>query len=197
MAFMSYWLRLHEKINSLSSRCLGGVVFLLFCGNTWDPCVIIISWKSNRWLMSSHSCSGTNTNDLVVKSKSQAQLLVSFKSLNYTSFPNNFWTDLVSLKRWACLYPVTRYMVDHTSRRRSQIWRFDTFPLYWIYLENGHLQMHGYGTSEQAHILLQPIIASLGHIKKKHDSLWIRDLDFQHWLSPALTTNSSSLINTT
>lgn len=36
-----------------------------------------------------------------------------------------------------------------------------------MYIENGHLQILGYGTSEQAQILLQPIIASLNHKKKK------------------------------
>lgn len=43
----------------------------------------------------------------------------------------------------------------------------NTFLQYFIYIENGYLQILGYGTSEQAQILLQPIIAGLDHEKKK------------------------------
>lgn len=71
--------------------------------------------------MQSNSCSGIITNNLVIESKSQVQLFVSFQNLNYTFFLNNFWTDLVSLKRWACLHPMTRHMVNHKSRYSSQI----------------------------------------------------------------------------
>lgn len=67
------------------------------------------------------------------------------------------------LKRWTC--PTALLEMWQVIKIDTDLRFCHNFPQYWIYIKNGPLQIFGYGTSEQAQILLQPIIASLDHKK--------------------------------